>query len=494
MINFKITGTDGLTIFRPSGKEMSLKVGEIVRANVMEILPSGGVSLSIKGNTISARTEVPLEKGSAVFFRVLNTPSPGQDLRLHYMGRAEPAAKGQTAGNTLAGTTMNRLLQDLSASLLKSGAQGAPATLQVIESIIRELPADLNALSPETKVQLQSLLQASLRSAGQNIQSRVDALLGQQLPGAPGEQPAELNRKQELMVAIEKMLGTSLKEAVENTGVAFEAKLKSSPGMPEQGALSPLLSRPAGSSGEAQSNAAQDALSLPGLPDQEAQNAPAGSLVSGQEKENAPAEKAGSLANQGAPAIRHDLKAGLLQLKELLETKGREMGREMGAPGTAKGLEALSPEQTVRNLSAQIDGLLRDIETFQLLSKTNDSFYTFLPVRWQELRDGEVEFKRGRGDGKGNPSCSCRMQLDLEQSGSLSVMVLLHNKEFYVSFRADDPGFQADIGAHLEELKESFSRKGLRLTSARMIDSTQDSPLEQFGKMSPPPGIVDIEA
>lgn len=495
MINFKVTGTDGITLIRPSGKEMSLKVGEILRANVMEVLPAGGVSLTIKGNTISARTEVPLEKGSAVFFKVLNTPSPGQDLRLQYLGRSEPSGTRQAGGSPLTGNTLNRLLKDLSGSLLKSGAKGAPVTLRVLESIIKELPADLNSLSPETKVQLQSLLQASLKSAGQNIQSRLDSLFRGQFPGAPGELPVMQNRRQEIMVAIDKVLGSSLKEAVENTGVVFEAKLKSAPDAGGEGAASPSRSGGAGNSGDIlPEESGRNALFSPELQERKAQSTMAGSTPPGQEKEQATAEKTGDSTEQGAADIRHDLKAGLLQLKELLEERGRVAVRDMSSPGTMKGQEVPPPDQALKNLSSRIDGLLRDIETFQLLSRTNDSFYTFLPVSWKELQDGEIEFKRGRGDGQGNTSCSCRIQLDLEQFGSLSVMVLLHNKEFRVSFRSDDPDFQAHLGSHLRELKKSFSRKGLHLTSAQMIDAHPDSPLEQFEKTPPPPGIIDIEA
>ncbi|HWR88618.1 MAG TPA: hypothetical protein VN260_00020, partial [Dissulfurispiraceae bacterium] len=64
MLNFKITGTDQglLTIVKPLGKSLPVRVGEVVRAEIMEILPTGGVTVKIKGVTITARTEVPLNK------------------------------------------------------------------------------------------------------------------------------------------------------------------------------------------------------------------------------------------------------------------------------------------------------------------------------------------------------------------------------------------------------------------------------------------------
>ncbi len=103
------------------------------------------------------------------------------------------------------------------------------------------------------------------------------------------------------------------------------------------------------------------------------------------------------------------MKAGLLQLKQFIVEEGKEAVKTF----SGHDLTATQRESTVR----LIDGLIKDIETFQVLSKTTNSFYTFLPISWQELKDGEISFKRGQSDAKGIPY-SCRINLDLERFGN----------------------------------------------------------------------------
>ena len=52
MINFKISNVDSglISIEKPSGKSLPLQLGETVKAEVMEVLPSGEVTLKIKGS------------------------------------------------------------------------------------------------------------------------------------------------------------------------------------------------------------------------------------------------------------------------------------------------------------------------------------------------------------------------------------------------------------------------------------------------------------
>lgn len=167
------------------------------------------------------------------------------------------------------------------------------------------------------------------------------------------------------------------------------------------------------------------------------------------------------------------MKAGLLQLKQFIVEEGKEAVKTF----SGHDLTATQRESTVR----LIDGLIKDIETFQVLSKTTNSFYTFLPISWQELKDGEISFKRGQSDAKGI-SYSCRINLDLERFGKLSVMVMMYNKEFLVSFRAENPEFQAVLNNNVTVLRELFSSRGLNLKAVNVLDSN-DVSLEQFERL-----------
>ncbi|NPA51659.1 MAG: flagellar hook-length control protein FliK [Aquificae bacterium] len=81
MINIKplINPYEYIQITKPKGYSISLKVGEIVKAEVVDILPSGGVVIRMKGAYITVRTEIPLQKDSSLLLQILQLP---EDNRL----------------------------------------------------------------------------------------------------------------------------------------------------------------------------------------------------------------------------------------------------------------------------------------------------------------------------------------------------------------------------------------------------------------------------
>jgi hypothetical protein len=437
MINFKITGIDNtfISIEKPTGKAISLKLGEIVKAEVMDMLPTGGVTLKVKGDFITAKTDIPLEKGAIAFFKVTDLPVEGKDLKLQFMGYTLESAKEQEITLPYFNpkeSPIPKLIQELTNSLSDiknptvSGKEADSLTskLQNINSeILKALPSDINSLPKEVRMQLQNLLQASLKITGQSIQARLDNFISQ-LPEVIKNHPLVQNLTKDLTVSIEKLLQTPLKGVLQDTGVALETKLKAIVEMFQQPQL-----------------------------------------------------------QHDMTAIKKDLKAGLLQLKQLVMEEGKGTVRTF----SGHDLTAAQRESAVR----VIDGLIKDIETFQVLSKTTDSFYTFLPIGWQELKDGEVSFKRGRSDAKGI-SYSCRINLDLERFGKLSVIVIMYNKEFLVSFMAENPAFQTILNDNTKELQDSFIARGLNLKAVNVLDSN-DASLEQFERLESFENQVNIK-
>lgn len=478
MINFKITSLDTgfLTIEKAAGKAISLKLGEIVKAEVMDILPSGGVTLKIKGDFITAKTEVPMEKGAVAFFKVTDLPVEGKDLKLQFMGYTPESAKGQempAPSFNLKDSPISKLLQELTSSLAdikKSIVTGEKsdaniAKLQTLNSeILKALPSDMNLLPKEIRAQLQNLLQSSLKITGQSIQTRLESFINQ-LPAGIKNHPIVENLTKDLTVSIEKLLQTPMKSVLQNTGVSLEAKLK---------AIIELFQR----TEQPTEQPIKQADALKTTSDKkEAATLP-------QSRDAVTQEPKQQQMQHDMAAIKKDLKAGLLQLKQLMLEEGRE---------TLKGLSTADLTLTQKEGAARvIGGLIKDIETFQLLSKTTDSFYTFLPVNWQELKDGEVSFKRGRNDTKGM-SYSCRINLDLESFGKLSVMVMMYNREFFVSFRAENSEFQTALNNNANELQESFSARGLSLKAVNILDSN-DTSLEQLERLESFERTVSIKA
>jgi hypothetical protein len=451
MINFKITGLDNtfLTIEKPTGKSIPLKLGEIVKAEVMDILPTGGVTLKIKGDFITAQAAVPLNKGSEAFFKVASLPADGKELKLQFMGYVEEGAQGQGApaqAFDLKGSGLPDLMKELAnglADLKKFAASPENGKLQDLNSrILKALPQDINALPKDVRMQLQNLLQSSLKATGQSIQTRLEAFINK-LPDAIKNLPVMENIKQELTVSIEKLLQTPLKSTLQDTGVALEAKLK---------AVASILQHMEQSDIQA-------------------------------DKESVSSKPQTSLIDNEMAVIKKDLKAGLLQLKEILTEEGWSAVKTV-----SQDMMPAQRETAIRT----IDGLLKDIETFQVLSKTTDSFYTFLPVAWKELRDGEVSFKKGRSDSKGS-SYSCRVNLDLERFGKLSIMVMMYNREFFVSFRADNSGFQSLLDRNVSELHENFRDRGMSLKSVNVLD-VNDGSFEQLEQLEASGNSINIKA
>lgn len=438
MINFKITGLDNtfISIEKPAGKAISLKLGEIVKAEVMDMLPTGLVTLKVKGDFITAKTDILLEKGAIAFFKVTDLPVEGKDLKLQFMGYTPESAKEQEMtlpSFNLKESPIPKLIQELTNSLsdIKNSAgfgkkaDSLTFKLQNINSeILKALPSDINSLPKEVRMQLQNLLQASLKITGQSIQARLDNFTSQ-LPEGIKNHPLVQTLTKDLTVSIEKLLQTPMKGVLQDTGVALETKLKAIVEMFQQ---QPQM-------------------------------------------------------QHDMTAIKKDLKAGLLQLKQLIMEEGKE---------TLKGFSTADLTPTQRESAVKvINGLIKDIETFQVLSKTTDSFYTFLPISWQELKDGEVSFKRGQSDTKGI-SYSCRINLDLEKYGKLSVIVMMYNKEFLVSFRAENPAFQAILNNNAKELQDSFIARGLNLKAVNVLDSNYVS-LEQFERLESFENQVNIK-
>lgn len=173
----------------------------------------------------------------------------------------------------------------------------------------------------------------------------------------------------------------------------------------------------------------------------------------------------GQAETQAGPAARdlpertpgqgmaEDLKGALLKIKETL-----------GDPAAAGGLReaGLKPSE----LADAADKFLRHIELFQLTSKANEMLYTFMPLSWEELNDGEFQFRRQGGDE--DESYTCDINLDLDPLGRLSVSVTSYAGAFYVTFTAERPEARDLIASEKGGLEDGFKAQGLRLVAVNV--------------------------
>jgi hypothetical protein len=77
-----------------------------------------------------------------------------------------------------------------------------------------------------------------------------------------------------------------------------------------------------------------------------------------------------------------DHKMELLKLKEVLQDT--QLSSVLQRTG-------IKPSE----VTVMVDKLIRNVEFFQLTSQVNDAIYTFLPLTWQELKEGELSRRKG---------------------------------------------------------------------------------------------------
>ncbi len=157
-----------LTLFIKGRPALTLTAGELLKAKVVEIRPSGNVVVNIKGHLIDAKTEIPLTKGNNLLVQVETAAS---EIRLKVIG-AEITSPERISTFLLSLT--NR------AGITKTAIKEFVRLLE----IFKNLPEPVRKALPET-----------------------ESLKG-------------------LFPSLRALSGGALKESIESTGILLETKLK----------------------------------------------------------------------------------------------------------------------------------------------------------------------------------------------------------------------------------------------------------------------------
>jgi hypothetical protein len=336
----------------------------------------------------------------------------------------------------------------------KSGQAEDPTA--TIRQLLKALPDDPASLPRDLRHQLLGILQSRLREAEQSIQRRALFLFSesaiQDLPELPDlsefpELAHLLRARHSFFADAETILQIPMKALLQDTGVSLESKLK---------ALAHAILAEEGSNVDGEMG--------PGLP--------------------------GSFPGGEAP-LGDDLKARLLQLRQWIldreaanpdspEHTGASAGRAAG--GKSAGFEKLLPV---------VEGLLQDIETFQLLSKLTSSFCTFLPLLWRGLREGDVAFKRGRAGGA-DQIHYCVLNLDFDSLGRVTIVAMMQGRDFFLSFKADHQRLQSALSGTAHELEEMFLQEGLRLGGISFL-AADDPRLTPFERLDAFESVLNLK-
>lgn len=346
-----------IRVERPVGDTVSFRTGDIVKAEVMDIIGSGMVMLKItppagrseglEGKIIRAKTLVPMEKGDSV---TLEADDDG--LRFRLIERNPHGVEAQPSESHVPQPfdgipkKLMDILTNMSLFRLKSG------DYKILKDMLDSIPSLIKDNFPEFKT-LSSLI--------------------------PN---------------IEELDSGFFKGLVETGGVLFETRLK-------------------------------------------------------------------MLALLGKTFHGDDQKRLLMKIKEILGSI--EVGNILKYEGLKKG-----------DIINTIDKFIKNIEFYQLSSSINDMIFSYIPIIWSDMKDGEMSFKKKQDSN----TFTCDIKLDLVTLGKIMVNITWYNNEIYINFNIERDLAVSMLKEKKAVLKKRLGDAGLLIKSIN-VNLTND--IQTFG-------------
>jgi hypothetical protein len=122
-----------LNLFIRDRPALTLKIGDIVKAEVLDITSGNTVSIRLKNTVLKATTDVPLQKNETLMLRV---EGRGNEIRLRLVGG------GSESTETLRGSILSAL-NNLKGTKLEAGELGS------LSRLIDTLPASVREMLPQ---------------------------------------------------------------------------------------------------------------------------------------------------------------------------------------------------------------------------------------------------------------------------------------------------------------------------------------------------------
>ncbi len=318
MINFKplISNYEYFQIVKPLGKSIHLKAGETVKAEVIDILPTGGVVLRMKGGMLTVETDIPLQKDTSLLLKILNSPSTDHKLKIQILG-----------------------------------VLGRDNSLQFL-NIQQEKIKDIISLVFSSSTLRETILETLFSVfKGGDITQKERSLISQLLSGILKNESIMLpSTLKNFFPHIKDLTPEKLKEALINSGIFFENKIK----------------------------------------------------------------------KRKFRELNSDLKKILLLKKDI---------------------------------SSEEKKLLREIESYQVLSKLTGGIFSYIPVFWEDLKKGDIFMKKGS---RGKNVYFCRIDLDFKSLGKVFTGVFLFGKDLYLNFYVENENLKKLINEETENLRREL--------------------------------------
>ncbi|MBF0519415.1 MAG: flagellar hook-length control protein FliK [Nitrospirae bacterium] len=502
MINtIVLPNVDNMVLFRPSeGKAMSLSLGDLLSADVLDIIESGMVSLRItppvgkamdsQAATLLVYTNVPLTEGDKINLEVVGT---GKEVKLRFLGVEQKSDNVETTSKDPVSAKVNETVKQLSDARIDT------SDFQVLKNMLSNLPQSIKNTFPEIGRLLQTMpdvkdltmsaLKANIENSGVLFETKikdvalkestgVKELIGEALQKAvEGTENLDLNdtlsntldtfiSKAETLLTQSSQLPSPQTTAAQTNAAqlpAAQASTQANSAQANPTQVAPQANatqQPAPQVSAAQvdmiealpelKNILSDLKSLVGQADKQAHSLNEKELVVVIKQR---LDEAVSLIDKPATGkekldLSHDQKALLLKAKDIVEQD--RIGVVLRHSGASKD-----------EITSTIDKFLKNIEHYQINSRANDTIYTFLPFSWPEMKDGQLLFKKNKYHAK--KSFSCDINLDLGSMGKLTVSTTVSEGSFFISFHAEKKETTELIANNRTELENRFHNAGLSL-------------------------------
>lgn len=381
MIQPIIDSSGFIHIFKGKQTEpIKLMIGEILEAEILDIFSTGTLQLRINNRVINAQPqrELPLNKGDTVLLKV---EKPFQDgtipLRLISPTEIDEIKIPKIQNEKSAIEKILNLIENLFSGKKMLTEEANQFIINTIKTVLT-IPTE--AISDDNKEALLEKIINSLFSKATTLKNFNELIKLIEKYDFTSETVEKLKN---LLITAERDINPEkIREALLNSGVSLEAKLK---------AVFNNMSK--------------------------------------------------------TEEIRVDLKALLYIISKEAKLKGFE------------------------EIALKAESIIRQIEVYQVLSKTYQSFFTFLPIYWSEIEGGDFAFKSLRRQGK--EYYSVFVSLNFKEDGFLCFVVTLINKNFYVSFSGNEQ-FLGVIKNYEKELREQFKLRGMQLNGIKYFERVEE--------------------
>ncbi len=102
---------------------------------------------------------------------------------------------------------------------------------------------------------------------------------------------------------------------------------------------------------------------------------------------------------------------------------------------------------------------LKDIiNYYQSLSVLTGGFFSFIPVLWEDLQQGDILFYKE----KKKKSFMCRLELNFRDTGNLTTDIFLLEKDLSVIFFVENKNFEKALKSRVKHLEESLKKYSFR--------------------------------